>query len=163
MSDDYEYEEITTTQGPTTTPFWTSEDNYDVAEVMTKRVTFTLYTWLFRLMIALALMVVVTFVICVPIALTLLILNGNIRRVVARKRKYWENEENLVEEVRRRVEEKYEELERKKRQREYGWMKEAVEDHNMLNMLKGITMQKMARGRGRGRKGRGGGKPRRRR
>ena len=49
-----EDETTRTTPGEsTTTEFWTSQDDYDIAQIMTKRVTYTVYTWLFRIMIML--------------------------------------------------------------------------------------------------------------
>ena len=151
---------ITTTTEATTTPFWESENNFDIAEVMTKRVTFTVYTWLFRVMIMLGLMMVITFVICVPIAITLMILNSHISRVIVRKRKYWQNEDLLIKEVQRKVDEKAEQMKQKQEEKDFQVMQEAIQDVQKLKALQDRVVgvfqgaggpAAFGRGRGRGR------------
>ncbi len=139
MSDEDDYDSETTTNAnvslDATTEFWSSENDYDVAQIMTKRVTFTVYMWLFRVMIMLGLMAVLTFVICVPITITLLILNNNIRRVIVRKRKYWENDEYLLAEVIKKVDKKIKKMEKEKQKRSLDAMKEAKRSYDELKAL----------------------------
>ncbi len=141
MSDDGDYEDYDTTTVnttiDTTTEYWSSENDYDVAQIMTKRVTYTVYTWLFRVMIMLGLMAVVTFVVCVPVAATLLIVNRRIRSVIVRKRKYWENDEYLLKEVMKKVDKKMKAIEKEKEKQSLEAMKEAKKTFNNLKRMMG--------------------------
>lgn len=78
-----------------TTEFWNSENPMDIAEIITKRVLFTAQTWLLRVIVMLMLMMVVTFLLIVPLTVTVIIWINKIRNVILRKRKYLENEDFL--------------------------------------------------------------------
>jgi len=99
----YDTTTTSTTTISTTTEFWSSEDDYDVAQMMTKRITYTIYRWLFRLIIMLGLMAVTTFVLVVPLSFALILINRSIQRVIARRRNYWENDEALMLELAKKV------------------------------------------------------------
>ncbi len=115
-----------------TTEFWSSESDYDVAQIMVRRVLFTIHTWLYRVLVGLGVMTVSTFVVCVPISMALVVMINNIRRVIARKRKYWENDEHLVAEVVKRVDKKMKQIEKEKQQRAVEAMQEAKGDVDLM-------------------------------
>jgi len=121
---------------PTTTEFWKSEDDFDVAQIMVKRITYTIYKWLYRLMVAEGIMAVGTFLLVLPAAVTLWLMNRSIRRVIERRRKYWENDEKLMEELYRKVDEQLQELSMKQEQARVQAMMRAVAD--VKNLTRGL-------------------------
>ena len=115
-----------------TTEFWTSENERDLAQLMTKRITFTVYLWLFRVMMMLVVMILLSVMLTVPVAVALSILNNYIRRVTAKKRNYWANREMLLETLYNRIDTAAEKVADKQSKADEKLMAKARDDYNKL-------------------------------
>lgn len=86
---------FSTTDVPTTTPFWSSENEYDNAQMITKRILFTFYSWIFRFSAAAVIMTYLTVVIAgftIAFVLSVMVIS---RGIAARKRDFWQNRKIL--------------------------------------------------------------------
>ena len=75
----------------TTTEFWTSENPFDVAQIITKRILYAFYLWLFRFSGASVILAFVTFVIGTVAVVILGLLLSKINAELNRKYKFWTN------------------------------------------------------------------------
>ena len=79
----------------TTTEFWTSENPFDVAQIITKRILYAFYLWLFRFSGASVILAFMTFVIGVIAVVILGILISKINGELNRKYKFWTNRKHI--------------------------------------------------------------------
>ena len=79
----------------TTTEFWTSENPFDVAQIITKRILYAFYLWLFRFSGASVILIFLTFIIGSVAMVILSILMSRINRELNRKYGFWTDREHL--------------------------------------------------------------------
>ena len=79
----------------TTTEFWTSENPFDVAQIITKRILYAFYLWLFRFSGASIIMIFVTFIIGAISLIILSTLMSRINSVLNKKYEFWTDKERL--------------------------------------------------------------------
>ena len=75
----------------TTTEFWTSENPFDLAQIITKRILYAFYLWLFRFSSSSVVLAFVTFVIGTLAVVILSILMSRIDQELNRKHRFWTN------------------------------------------------------------------------
>ncbi len=130
--DDYTSEAPNASLASTTTEFWTSENDDDVAQVLLKRVNYGFYNWLLQALLMLELMILITSIISIPTAITVVILNNSTKSVVVSGFEYWRDEKVLIARVHDQVNKKIKLVRAKEARQDAEVRKEAVKEIGLL-------------------------------
>lgn len=85
----------------TTTEFWSSENEFDVAQLITKRILYAFHLWTFRLGAFQLVFIFLSIVFGIPLLVSLVGLLGKINEKTQRKRRYLVKLRELAKERKR--------------------------------------------------------------
>ena len=83
--------------------FWSSENEYDNAQLITKRIVYAFHLWIFRMTAEGALMSFLTFLIGAPILAMAIVMMRKIHVKISRKNQYWSNRTQLNQDVKAKL------------------------------------------------------------
>ena len=142
--------------GTTSTEFWKTENDRDLAQIMTKRVTYTVYLWVYRVTTMLIIMIFLSIMVTLPLVVSLTILSNYIRKIADRKRRYWTNKDDLIETLYERIDAAFAKAKELQDKKDRQIMKESYEDFTALITGRfGLSPSGSSEGEERGRRRRG--------
>ena len=83
--------------------FWSWENEYDNAQLITKRIVYAFHLWIFRMTAEGALMSFLTFLIGAPILAMAIVMMRKIHVKISRKNQYWSNRTQLNQDVKAKL------------------------------------------------------------
>ena len=104
---------------------WSPENEYDNAQIITKRILYAFRLWIFRLTAIETLSSFMTLLIGVPILVFISVMMCKVSSKIMRKSQYWSNEDQLNKDLEMKIK-AFEAKQRKKMMKHGKFIKEAV-------------------------------------